>query len=532
MEGSGVFRFDIDCSDGECTGLFYSRRIGRRPQIPAGAPAGGFSFTPPQTTILGAAKITGRVGGFSVGALNALTAAEHASIAENSSRYEVMAEPSTHYSVGRARREFANQSSIGFMITATNRRLAEPVRILPEQAYTGGIDWDWRLGKRYSVSGYWAGSTIRGDAEAIDRLQRSNTHSFQRPDAGHIDYDPFATSLNGHSLALSMSRIGGEKLRFSSNVSFKSPGFDINDLGYMRRADEKTVSNWLQWRRDKPSKHLRSFRINFNQWAGWNFDGDRMSSGGNINAHAHFQNNWRTGAGVNINARGFSDRLTRGGPGGLRNGNFSFWHYVHTDDRKKAYGRWMFFLQNDRQGTQVVEVTPSITFRPAPAVSLGLGARYFRNHDDTQWLQNLSGSKGSRYVFGRLEQNTLSMTFRVNYTITPTLSLQVYAEPFVSAGDYANFKELVNGRAENYPDRYASVSYDRNPDFRFLSFRTTNVLRWEYRPGSTLFVVWQQGREDYIEGLGDFRFGRDFGGVFSAPAHNVLLVKLAYWLNF
>jgi hypothetical protein len=100
----------------------------------------------------------------------------------------------------------------------------------------------------------------------------------------------------------------------------------------------------------------------------------------------------------------------------------------------------------------------------------------------------------------------------------------------VSAGEYAGYKELVNGRAVDYADRYRPYVYGDNADFNYRSFRTTNVMRWEYKPGSTLFIVWQQARKEDGD-QGDFRFGRDFGGVFSAPAHNVFLVKLSYWLN-
>jgi hypothetical protein len=158
------------------------------------------------------------------------------------------------------------------------------------------------------------------------------------------------------------------------------------------------------------------------------------------------------------------------------------------------------------------------------------GFRYNVNDDDAQWVANEDTDHGTRYVFARLKQRTSAFTFRVNYTLTPDLSIQTYAEPFVSAGAYRDYKELVNGRAAAYDDRYRAYEYSGNADFNIRSFRTTNVLRWEYRPGSSLFVVWQQNRSGFEE-VGSFDFGRDFGGVFSAPAHNVFLVKLSYWLN-
>lgn len=532
VEGSGIFRFDIDCNDGSCSGLFYSRRIGRSPHGSVDAPDDGYSVAPAQTTILGAAKVTGRVGGFSVGVLNALTAEERGSAATaGGARTHTVVEPFSNYAVVRATREFADQSSLGFMITSTNRALTDTLApTLADAAYTGGVDWDWRFRKNYSLSGNWAGSTVRGSAEAIAELQRSNTHSFQRPDADHVEFDPTRTALDGHSGVFSISKIGGERVRFNSNVAFKSPGFDINDLGFMRRADQRTMGNWLQWRHERPSKYLRSFRINFNQWGGWNFDGDRLYLGTNINAHATFANNWSTGFGFNVEGRGFADRLTRGGPGGYEEGYRTQWGYVNSDDRRLVIGSLFFGHGADSHGSWFGDLGPYVTVRATSALSVSLGVRYGRNVNDSQWIKKVT-SPAAHYVFGRLDQTTVGLTTRVNYTMSPTLSLQIYAEPFVSAGAYSSFKELVDGRAGRYEDRYAPFAYGGNPDFNYKSFRTTNVLRWEYRPGSTLFVVWQQRREDDA-GFGDFRFRRDFGDVFRAPASNVLLVKLAYWLNY
>ena len=195
----------------------------------------------------------------------------------------------------RARREFANQSTVGLIVANTARSLNTDTSFLPGNALAGGIDWDWRLKKRYALQGYWAGSTIHGTADAIDELQTSTVHSFQRPDADHLDYNPLATSLNGYAASVALAKIGGSKVRFNSNVSVKSPGLDLNDLGFMQRADVRSESNWIQFRRDTPTKHVRNFRWNLNQWGSWNYGGDRMDLGGNVNAHWQFTNNWRTG---------------------------------------------------------------------------------------------------------------------------------------------------------------------------------------------------------------------------------------------
>jgi len=527
VEGSGIFRFDLDCNDGNCSGLFYSRRIGRSPRGEPNVPEGGFSYAPGQTTILGATKLTGRAGPFSVGVLNAVTGDEDAVIAQGLTRTRQTVEPLTSYSVARARREFTNQSSLGFMMTATNRNLDDPTRFLAGQAYTGGIDWDWRLKGKYAVQGYWAGSSIQGDATAIAELQQSNVHSFQRPDSDHLEFDPARTSLNGYGTMLAVAKIGGERVRFNSNFSMKSPGFDINDVGFMRRADQRNIGNWMQVRYERPTKWYRSFRYNLNQWAGWNFDGDRLSLGYNVNAHIVFLNHWGTGSGVNYNPQSFDDRATRGGPGAYQNTQRSAWWYVEGDQRKPVSVGMFSVVGGDREGSSISEVDPYINWRPSSFLKLSAEFAFIRNHDQSQWIEQV----GDRYIFGELRQRTVSIRTRLNYTVTPNLTIQLYAEPFVSAGDYASFKQLADGRAREYSERYAPTSYDSNPDFNYRSFRTTNVLRWEYRPGSTLFVVWQQGREDTLE-RGTFDFKRDFGGVFDAPARNVFLVKWAYWLNF
>ncbi|MBI2835009.1 MAG: carbohydrate binding family 9 domain-containing protein [Acidobacteria bacterium] len=534
VEGSGVFRFDVDCGDGECTGLFYSRRIGRPPQGAGDLPSGDGIFTaaPTQSTIVGAAKLTGRVKGFSVGALYAVTPEERASIVAGSLRTTAVVEPATSYSVVRARKEFRDQSSVGFMTTATNRQISSDVQFLPGSAYTGGIDWDWRLGRRYSLGGYWAGSTVRGDVEAVSRLQQNNRHSFQRPDASHVELDPTRTSLDGHSGRLAFSKIAGERVRFNSNIGFKSPGYEINDLGFLRRADERTVNNWIQFRDNTPSKHVRTFILNLNQYAGWNYGGDLLWSGGNVNAHATFTNNWRIGGGYNLNHQEFDDRLTRGGPGGLTAGYRTVWTYVNGDDRQPVVFNGFLGFGSDGHGSSFRELGPYVTVRPKSFLSLSAGIRFDRRLQDSQWVEAVTDADGgTHYAFGRLDQTTVAFTGRVNYTILPTLSIQVYAEPFVSAGDYSKFKELVQPRARRYEDRYATFGYGGNPDFNYKSFRTTNVLRWEYKPGSALFIVWQQAREDTVD-RGDFRFGHDFGDVFGVAGTNVFLVKLSYWLNY
>ena len=324
----------------------------------------------------------------------------------------------------------------------------------------------------YAIKGFLAGSSVHGDAAAIDALQRSNVHSFQRPDSEGLAYDPSRLSLNGFGGSASLSKIGGERVRFTTAVGTKSPGFEINDVGFMQRADERSMSNWIQVRYEKPSRYLRSFRYNLNQWAGWNNDGDRIYGGFNVNAHAVFKNNWATGTGGNLNPQPFDDRGTRGGPGVYRNFQRSMWGYIESDERPAVSGGIFSFTSSDGQGTTFLDLGPSVSYRPSSFLKVTGGLHFSRNREESQWVE---AQDDGRFVFGRLHQKTVGLTGRLNYTVTPALSIQLYAEPFVSAGDYSNFKELVNGRSKSYEGRYQPYAYNGNPNFNYRSFRTTNV---------------------------------------------------------
>lgn len=539
VEGSGNFRLNLDCNDGSCTGLFYTRRIGRAPQVAGNLPSGDNIYTdsPAHTTILGAAKLTGRVGKYSIGVMQAVTREEFATVLDSGARSRSVVEPRSSYSVARVKREFDNQSSIGVMFTATGRQAtADTAARLPGRAFTGGADFDLRFRKEYSLSGYWVASGLHGTPDSIDTIQDNSRHYFQRPGLESEHLDPSRTGLNGTAGSIGISKIAGEHVRFASNVDSKSPGFDINDVGYLRRADKRSMSNWLQIRSDTPTRWFRSRMINFNQWAAWNYDGDRLYGGGNINAHATFTNNWRIGAGFTREMRGFDDRMSRGGPGGLVEAPNEGWWYVDSDNRRRAALYLNGAMGSDGHGSWWRDIEPRVTVRPMSALELTAGVRLSHNVFDSQWIEKLTDGGRDRYVFGHLDQSTVAITSRVNYTIRPTLSVQLYAQPFVSAGDYSGFKELVDGRNPTYAARYAPYAFrfspDDNPDFNYRSFRTTNVLRWEYKPGSTLFVVWQQAREDTLHTVNDFRYGRDLRGIFSVPPRNVFLIKFAYWLNY
>ena len=291
------------------------------------------------------------------------------------------------------------------MMTATNRNVGDepnPMRLLANSAYSGGVDWDLRLPRnRYAVAGYLAATRINGTEAAIARLQENNVHSFQRPDADarRVRSDAHRRSP-AHSGFLAFSKISRRARALRSNVGFKSPGFDSNDLGFIRRADQISQSNWLQWRHDEPGKYIRSFRFNLNQWGAHNFDGDRLDFGGNVNAHWTFKNNWSTGFGLKRERGSFDDRATRGGPGANYEGSWNFWNYVNTDDRKPCRIRRLLGGGTSEFGPHFFDVNPGADL-PAGIVdcSVSGGFRFNRFDHDAQWVTNEeSASAPTHYV--------------------------------------------------------------------------------------------------------------------------------------
>lgn len=347
IEGSG--NFASDCKD--CN-LFYSRRIGRAPRGYPSLEDGEFMTRPGQSTILGAGKLTGRVGRFSVGVLGAVTQEESATIALGTARRSSVVEPQSFYSVSRVKREFADQSSVGLILTTTNRSLTDTLSFLPSGAVTGGGDANWRLGQRWALDLNWAGSRVQGSTEAITLLQRSNVHSFQRPDAGHVEVDPLATTLGGHSGSVAFSKIAGERTRLNFSVGYLSPGFDTNDLGFLSRADAVPQNAWFGLRWNKPGKYVRNKNLNFNQWSNFNFDGDRRDLGFNINSHWTFTNQLNVGGGINVNTDNIDDRMTRGGPAGRYEGNINAWQYLNSNDSKMVQVYWNSNVGGDRVGSR------------------------------------------------------------------------------------------------------------------------------------------------------------------------------------
>ena len=535
IEGTGLYRYQVNCNVVNCggEGMFYSRRIGRAPQLLGQY---GDDASPAVTPILGAAKLTGRLpGGFNVGVLEALTDRVYG-------MQERTTEPRTNYAVLRATKDLrSGESGIGVIATAVNRSLDEwTEEFLRSDAYATGLNVRHRFaGKRYEVTGSVMGSLVRGSAEAIRRTQLNGVHNFQRPD-DDVVLDETRTSLGGHSAEATFGKIGGQGvMRFQTSYMYQSPGFELNDLGYLRRADQQGWANWMGLSYRKPTKAYRQMNGNFNYWANWTYGGLQTQSAFNTNWHVNLKNFWWVHAGGTISQLPgtYCDNCSRGGPAVRRSPFLTPWIGFEGDDRKRIVPYlWFNFGRGDYGASNYFSVSPEAELRLRSNLQVFLGMNWERNDDDSQWFDNFTdeATGATHYTVARLEQRTLSLSTRWNYTMTPTLSLQVYAAPFLSRGQYSKVRELsATPRAARYADRYQAFTPPDDTDmgFDFKQLRSNTVLRWEFRPGSTLFAVWTHGRDDYVTEYSQRSWGANYKDLFALHPSNTFLVKMAYWLN-
>lgn len=563
VEGSEIFRYGFpgfELAGNDLGDLFYSRRIGRPPQRGFAGLGAAWMDVPAQSTIAGAAKVSGRIGAWSVGLLEAATLAEDARYRmPDGQDGSVAAEPFTNYLVGRARRDFADgNSTVGGIFTAVNRDLEDPALagFLHSAAYVGGLDFiqHWK-DREWFLTGTITGSHVRGTPEAMLLTQKSSARYYQRPDAGHVAVDSTRTRLSGWRASLAAGRNAGDHWRGALAFQAKSPGFEANDLGFESRVDTWGMNAVLQYRDIVPGRLTRQFQIDLLPDLQWNFDGDLLGAALFLGSIQQWSNFWQTSTAVSVYPERDSDTMTRGGPVARAPAGGSIEQWIATDRRKPwSVQMSLRYAWNTRGGWGFM---PSMdaTFRPATAVEVSLGPRYSRTHAIAQYVgavPDLTAERtfGSRYVFSDLDQTTLSLSTRLSWTFTPRLSLQVYAQPLLAAGDYSRFKELHQPRKWDFgvygedtglledvkggyridPDAGGSAPAFTlpDPDFNIRSLRGNAVLRWEYRPGSTLYLVWQQRRFG-SERIGEFDFSNDADALLNLPPENVFALKATFW---
>ena len=568
IEGRDIFTFGGNGgglnSFGGTPQFFYSRRIGRPPQ---GAPTspGQFADVPDNTTILGAAKLSGKTTSWSLGVLEALTARERAAVVDTTTgaRHSDEVQPLTNHFVGRLRRDFpGGDTHLGFLATAVNRQLDAPALLfLRRAAYAAGMDLLHRFGKStYTLAVSLGASYIRGDTTAIQAAQLFSNRYFQRPDAHSFHYDPSRTSLAGLTGDLYVNKVAGNWL-WGLAGSTTTPGFEVNDIGFQRRVDRISGAAYAGYHWTKPGRVFRESSAFLSMGPSWNYDLDNIQKAFTAFAFGTFRNFWGYNASVAYSARALDDRLTRGGPLAATPAAWNAFTEVFSDLRRPvSFDASVSYSWNDADGW-TLDLTPSVQVRPSGAVSFSLGPEYVVGRDAAQYVTQVSdptatATLGARYVFAELAQHSVNVALRLNVTFSPILSFQLYAQPFVFTGAYTQFKELRARRTYTFnvfgQDNGSTIAYDGaanaytadpdgagpaaafsfdNPDFRTRSLRSNAVLRWEYRPGSTLFVVWTQSRHGDF-GDPSFDLTRDLGReLLRDRPTNVLLVKLNYWLS-
>jgi hypothetical protein len=535
VEGTGFYKFElncyivVDCSTNE--GLFYSRRIGRSPSLRNDH---GDAATPTSTPIAFAAKLTGRTrNGLSFGLLDAVT--QHVDGAGGTT-----VEPRANYSVLRAQQDLrGGDAGISLIATAVNRSLDDwTAPVLHSSAYVAGASVRNRLfGGQYEVAASLTASRIGGSPAAITRTQRSAVHYYQQP-GDDIVVDSTRTSLSGYAGQIKFGKYGGGVTRFETSFVRQSAGFDVNDLGFLRRADLQDWSTWAALSfRENPTRVYRWLQLNVNHWETWNTSGQKLENAFNTNGHMGLHNNWNVHVGGTLGQVGgtFCDRCTRGGPALRQSHGFYPWFGVNGDSRGVIVpSMWVNLSYSDGGRSHSVSLSPSVGLRFSTRLQAELGARFANGEDDNQWFGNFTEEGITHYTFARLDQRTVSMSMRLNYTASPDLTFEFYGEPFVTRGTYTDIREVSSTPdAESYDDRLSPYTppADAALAFKFMQLKTNAVLRWEYLPGSTLFLVWSHGRQaDAGERLGQ-SWRNDFGDLLELHPDNTFLIKVAYWLN-
>jgi hypothetical protein len=563
IEGSNIFNFGVGGANNYwgfnwgSPDFFYSRRIGRAPQ--GSLPDADFVNYPDGTHILGAAKLTGKIGeSWNIGTIQAVTRREFVDFKLDNFTSEAEIEPLTYYGVIRGQKEFnSGDAGLGFISTSTSRFFEDPVLKdqLNKNAFTGGLDgWIFLDSSNTWVLTGWLGmSHITGTSQRIISVQRNPLHYFQRPDSKNLSIDSTANSLTGFAGRFYLNKQKGNFF-FNSAFGFLSPKFDLNDIGFQWRSDLINAHIGGGYRWTEPTDFYQFLQLGGAVYRSYNFDG--MITGNGIFHFGFFQFldysslNWN----LSYNSEVVNTRRTRGGPITLTPPGYQADIFYSSDERKEiVFNTGIYTYQSKFSRTVGLEV--GFELHPLSNISFSIMPAIEKNFESTQWVGSYKdilaeNAFGRRYVFAELRQTTLSANIRINWTFTPTLSLQLYVQPLISSGDYSNYKELKRpGSYEYLVYGFDGSTFDDekfiadpdgngpapeieigNRDFNFKSLRGNAVLRWEYVPGSVLYFVWTQNRTDF-EDNGEFQVNRSLSRLWDATPENIFMVKLTYWFS-
>lgn len=560
IEGKNITSFGLGIGDGDIgnDNLFYSRRIGRRPQGYPELKEGWNADIPTATTILGAAKLTGKTQkGMSVGFIEAVTAEEKAEVDTIGGKhiYQTV-EPLTNYFVGRIQKDINEGNTIiGGIFTSTNRNLDENMAsFMHKNAFSGGIDFTQYFKKKsWMFNLNTAFSNVSGTKEAIELTQKSSARYYQRPDNDYVNFDPDRTSLFGSGGKIGIQKLNGH-LNLMGVVIWKTPGFEINDLGYLREADNVITVLWAGYNQWEPKGIYRNYSFGGDMFFASNFGGDWLVKGFEWNGNINFKNYWRAWTGGNVTTSQLSTGLLRGGPMMKVPGNFSTRLGFSTDNRKKivvqVYANQSLGLEGNSSSLYSFI---DISAKPSNYIQISFSPAYNPSYTNLQYVTQKDFNNSPRYIFARIDRKTISASLRVNVNVTPDFTLQYWGQPFIATGKYSEFKHITNPMADEFTDRYHIYSADQislssdgynidenedgttdysfgKPDFNVQEFLSNLVLRWEFNPGSALYLVWSQQRSCYNDS-GQLNVFDDLGDLFNCKdnkPHNVFLVKFSY----
>ncbi|PQJ75710.1 DUF5916 domain-containing protein [Polaribacter gangjinensis] len=516
--------FDFQFANGS-DNLFYSRRIGRNPHRNANLSDGEFADTPQNSTILGAAKFSGKTkNGWSVGVLESVTANEFATVKQvNGTTRKEIVEPLTNYFISRVQKDFNERNSfIGGIFTATNRNLNGNFNELHKAAYTAGIDFqhNWK-NRDYFLDGNIIMSHVLGSPEAIENTQRSITRLFQRTDATHVSVDPTKTSLTGTGGRIELGKAGGGNWRYNGGFIWRSPELELNDVGFLRRTDEIIQFGNVRYLWQVPTKTFRNASVFASQVTEYDFQENlnriRFEGEGNIN----WANNATSNLGFGTSIRGYSNAFLRGGPRWRTADNRYFWGSFGSDRSKKfSYFFNFSYVNADEDVFESSNFIFGFNYQPFDALNISLENQLVNTKDRAQYVTTLNFGNDKRYILGNIKNDEFSTTLRFTYSINPNMSIQFYGQPFISRGRYSEFNYVNIAAADRFTDRvnlydenqisainingndFYTIDENRDniidyqfhkPDFSFVQFRSNLVARWEYIPGSEIFLVWAQG---------------------------------------
>ncbi len=566
IENRNIFNFQVTYAEAggafNSDNVFYSRRIG---SSPSGSPqdVGDAEYVdmPQNTSILGAAKFSGKTkSGTSIGILESITQREVGTVSDGTSERTEIVEPLTNYFVGRVQQDFKGGNSyVGGIFTAVNRDLEDSylTDFMHESAYSGAIDFMHRWkNQSWYVAGTGLISRVNGSKEAITNTQTDFIHNFTRTDATHLSVDEDKTTLTGTGGTLRLGKVGGN-FKFEGGLTWRSPQLALNDVGFLRQTDYIAHYQWVGYRSVKSNKYVNNWRVNYNHWFWWDFSGRSTNKSFNVNAHVQLKNFWGGGTGSYYRHYDLATRALRGGPSLREPKGINHWFYISTDQRKKFrmnVNAWNFWGEDN--STRSYGVNLWLSLQASKALSISMSPNYSVNMNALQYVQNVEIGDVTKYINGKMNQETFGVSIRANYTIRPNMSIQYYGQPFISRGDYTEFKYITDASAENFTDRFQSYSTNEitsnetdfiyevqenqgsganysfdNPNFEFIQLRSNLVYRWEYVPGSTLFLVWTQSNSfsDQLLNPRDQPLMNDmYDNLFENKANNIFLLKFTY----